>query len=177
MSDHSEYLLPPRRGRRLWLFACACVVASMVLGQAALDTWSDLQLTRKQIGQLSVVPPAPPKPSRGELETHARWAALQQERDFRWYPLFAALEGASSDDIELLEFQPEKSNGKVILRGEARTVEALFDYAQSLSGQPAFASAVLLRQKKKQRDSLVVIAFEIEATLAPSRLRKKRSPL
>lgn len=174
MSDHSEYLLPPRRSRRLWFFASACVVASMALGQAALDSWTELQRTRRQIGQLSVTPPAPPKPSRAEVETHARWAALQQERDFRWYPLFAALEGASSDDIELLEFQPEKSNGKVILRGEARTVEALFDYAQSLSEQPAFASAVLLRQKKKQRDSLLVIAFEIETTLAPSRLRRRK---
>jgi hypothetical protein len=173
MSDHSKYLVPRKRASWLWLTAGLLIAAAIGLSIEALHKWDEAEAVRQQVAKLSVPRPAPPKPSRAELDMKARWAALRQERSFRWYPLFSALEGASSEDIELLEFQPEKATGQLILRGEARTVDALFDYVQNLSRQPAFANAVLLRQKKKQRDSMTVITFEIQATLAVSFHEKK----
>ena len=176
MTDHSEYLFPRRPGGWLCLIAVLCIVAAAALGLESMNAWKDISRTRTLASQLSAPKPELPKPTRSELDMQARWMALRHEREFRWYPVFSSLEGASSEDIELLEFQPEKGSGQVTLRGEARTVEALFDYVQRLSEQPALASAVLLRQKKKQRDALTVVSFEVQATLVPNG-RQKNSGL
>ncbi|AVR95257.1 hypothetical protein [Pseudoduganella armeniaca] len=161
----TEDLLAPRpRHRALaWLLAGALAAAAV---QVAADAWSQLQLAdheRTVLERLRVAAhrPPPAAPSREEKDQAKRWAALQVERGFRWYPVFQGLEKASSDDIELLEFAPDKVNRTFVLHGEARDVSALLAYVAQLSAQPAFVDVYLSHQKVTRRDALATQAFEI----------------
>lgn len=164
MQPTVKLLAPPPRHRVLaWLLACALAAGA---AHIATDAWTQIQLAEHEHAVLERLrtaarkpPPAPP--SREEKERAKRWAALQAERAFRWYPVFQGLERASNDDIELLEFAPDKVNRTFVLHGEARDVPALLAYVAQVSAQPAFADVYLAHQKLTRRDALVTQAFEI----------------
>ena len=77
--------------------------------------------------------------------------------------MFAALEAVGNPDIELLEFQPDKSGQTVLLRGEAKDTNSLIAFVDELATQPAFMRVHLTHQKMKRRDRLVTVVFEVKA--------------
>ncbi|GGY72118.1 hypothetical protein GCM10007388_00130 [Pseudoduganella plicata] len=158
-------LLAPRRrhGALPWLVA---VLLAGAATQLAVDAWTSHQAAQREaatLGRLrqALYKPAPPAPSREEKERAKRWATLRSEREFRWYPVFQALERTGSTEIELLEFAPDKGNRSFVLRGEARDIDALLDYVGKVAAQPAFADVYLAHQKLMKRDALETQAFEI----------------
>ncbi|MCU6501538.1 PilN domain-containing protein [Rugamonas sp. A1-17] len=171
MNDFSHFLKPaPRFGR---LFAIATLAAT---GLGAW-VWRDVMILRaaqvkvqqqSEALRLASVPAPVAARNRAELDEQKRWAALQDERAFAWPPLFAALEQAGNADIELLEFQPDKTSQRLVLRGEAKDEAALSDFLEALSSQPILRNVYLSRRKLKQRDRLVTVFFEIKASMANS---------
>jgi hypothetical protein len=105
------------------------------------------------------------KPSHAELEAERHWNALGKELSFSWYPIFAALEHVSNPDIALLEFVPDKTAGRMTLRGTARDMETLINYIAALADEPVFHEVYLSHQKKIAQNNLEVISFEIRAQL------------
>lgn len=106
-------------------------------------------------------------PSRRELDAVKRWAALGEERDFSWYRVFRAVEAVNNADIELLEFQPEKSARRLTLRGEARDLAALIAYVSALSKQADIVQVYLANQTNRRDGGLQTVIFEIRAQVAP----------
>jgi Tfp pilus assembly protein PilN len=160
-------LLRPRLKSGIWLLVLATGLLSaafyfFIVGERFMRETASLRQRTAALQQPRYVPPPP---SRTEMEMSKRWDALALERGFRWYPLFVAIETASIDDIELFEFEPDKPGRTLILRGEARNMDALIAYLDQLAKQAPFRSVHLTHQEKKARDSLSTVSFEVQAAL------------
>jgi hypothetical protein len=169
MIDLSHYMKP--RARNIAPVLCCCLAACGIGTWCAVQAYQQHQLSTRAtllydaMRAAQVVPP-PPKLKPGEQEDQKRWAALQHERAFVWPPLFAAIERASSPDIELLEFQPDKESLSLSLQGEARSQQALVDFLAALARQAVLKNVHLTHQQKKQRDRLETVEFEIHALIS-----------
>jgi hypothetical protein len=169
MTNNLSHLLKPRARYpwRLWLLAAALAVMG---GLVAADSYllaNEVAADEARYAKLQALSQVKPLQalSRAQVEDAKRWASLRMERQFPWYPIFGALEQTNHPDIELLEFNPDKTNQSVLLRGEARSVDALVDYLRQLSQQPIFAHVHLTQQKNKPRERITTITFEIRATV------------
>jgi hypothetical protein len=163
-----RYLNPrPRYRGAVWLAAAGLLAAAGFFASQAWDAHLASARVDEAIAQrrAALRPKPVPAPTRAELELQRRWASLDSERAFKWYPVFTAIEQASSDKIELLEFAPDKAARRIVLRGEARDLQALFAYVQALSEQPAFRQVYLAQQKSKSMGALTTVAFELRAQL------------
>jgi hypothetical protein len=168
MSGLHRKLTPwPNNARLLW---CLCVVlaaAAVFVGMDAYRLAGEAGADRERYERLHKLsrPKVQIQPSRNEQEEQKRWAGLRAERAFDWYPVFLGLENSSEADIELLEFEPDKAGRKLVLRGEARNIEALTDYMERLSAQPVFGQVYLAHEKVKARGTMALVVFEIRAMI------------
>jgi hypothetical protein len=158
----------PRHGRLLCLLSIVLIIGAVALAE---DAWQLAEQATEDEARLvrlhkRVAPKVQAKPSRTELDEQKRWTALDAERAFDWYPIFLALERASEADIELLEFEPDKPGRRILLRGEARNIEALTDYMERLSEQGVFSQIYLAHEKIKLKDRLSTLTFEIRASMS-----------
>ena len=169
MSDLSRYLFPHQHSSR-WLWALVLILACLTvwLGFQAYQFHIQTAEIQTRVEKLRVRQAAleKSKPTQKELEEQKRWTALKQERDFPWERIFKAVERASSKDIELLEFEPDKRNRIIVLRGEARDLAALVSYLERLSLQAGLSDVHLVHQQNVTRDRLETVSFEMKATLA-----------
>ncbi|AKU20483.1 PilN domain-containing protein [Massilia sp. MB5] len=168
MRKPDQYLLPPSPVKPAAAVALAALlIGAAWLGEAAYGQRQDaLELQRKvaRAARLKERPPArPPDPAQAETGKH--WRALQAERDFAWYPVFAAVENAVGDDIELMEFEPDKQDLQIVLRGFARDGEALQEFIRELGRQPALREVYLSHQKNALRAGVKVLNFEMKADI------------
>ena len=170
MSDLARYLQPVKRPPA-WLWAMAisgfAVSATMLLelNSVLAEMWQ----MQTVAARLRIEAPVRPRMGPQEEANNEEWRKLSVERKFNWYPVFLALEKASGDEIELLEFRPDKANGQISLRGEARNLPALVDYLERLAKQPLIAKVYLSHQKSTQRDAMQLVAFEIQASMRSDR--------
>lgn len=164
-----ERLLRPRgrAGSAMWMGAVALLAIAAWLSEDAYVRFDVLRREQAAVDRLRVPvrPASPPPLSREDREHDRRLAALHAERGFRWYPVFKGLEQASSEDIELLEFAPDKVNKTFILRGEARDTAALLAYLAALAQQESFGDVYLAHQKQGRRDNLAVQRFEMRGRI------------
>jgi len=168
MRDPQRYLEPrPRWRAAVWGAAFVLLALAGLLTHGARENYQMALLHEEAATRARVAsqPKPKPKPSRSEMELQKRWASLESELAFAWYPIFLALESASNEEIELLEFAPDKAARRVVLRGEARDLNALFAYVQAVSEQPAFRQVYLAQQKNKTNGALTTIEFELRAQI------------
>jgi Tfp pilus assembly protein PilN len=168
MDDLSRYLKPVARHMWAWWLAAIVLFAGAAWGAIEahrLYLLSQVQAERLDALQRASRVPPPAKPTRAELEAERHWTALQQERSFSWYPVFAALENTSSTEIALLEFIPDKTARTLILRGSSRDFDSLTAYLGALAQEPLFHEVYLAHQKNLKQGNLTVIGFEIHMRL------------
>jgi len=172
MRDYRTLLRPRARGQG-WTCLAALVIATGAGWGVYLGFMAQAQAHRSEailqqaLAKRSVAPA--PKPTRSETDIARRWQALAAERAYSWYPVFHALEQASSPDIELLEFLPDKVSGKLVLRGEARNVDALTSYLALMGKQDVLSEVHLAHQKNVVRGSLELVTFEVRALVSKAR--------
>lgn len=169
MADLSRYLRPgPQSSRWMGALAAMFVLLAAWLGLQAYQLHAqaaDIQsridrLRERQAAQAKI------KPSVKEIDDQKKWMTLKQEQDFPWQSIFKAVERASSKDIELLEFQPDKRNRIIVLRGEARDQAALVAYLDRLTMQAGLRGVHLLHQQNVTRERLETVSFEMKASLS-----------
>lgn len=166
MTSQDKYLAPVYQSpRRLWVVSAACILVAAATGREYFATEERMYMLKQKAIKLHVPQPSAPRLSKAEEERNEHWKSLAAERAFNWYPIFKALESASNDAIELLEFEPDKANGQLILRGEAKNMEALVSYLAGISEQTIIDNAYLTHQKPGARESLRTISFEIKSSL------------
>ncbi len=167
MKSTSGYLEPRSRyGAQLGLLACALLIGAGILGwqaQAQRQAADKLALRNQTLRAAQAV--APTQVSRPAAAEAKHWEALRVEREFPWPDVLVAIERAAKADVELLEFQPDKQNRRVVLSGEARDRKALASYLEALSAQPALHHVHLTHQQSLLRDRLETVEFEIKAGL------------
>lgn len=168
MNSPEHYLRPrPRLPASLWLLPLGLLAASLALGMhgiAASSSLASLQAHHDALASAQSIKPVPPaRPA--DVELQKRWKELLAERDFPWQGVFAAVERADRTSIELLEFQPDKRTGRIVLRGEARDLDALTGYLEALSGDPSLDTVHLVHRQLIARNALQTVGFEIKARL------------
>lgn len=170
MHKINQYVRPAPRYSRLLYTACI-LLAACAMGLLALAhrDYQRVQGLRKQSELLRPATRAgvARKPTRLEMDLEKRWQALAAERGFMWAPVLNALERASSEDVELLLFQPDKHGRWLLLRGEGRDRLAVIEFMDRLSRQAVFKDVHLTQQKTNSRDALNTMLFEIKATIRP----------
>ncbi|WP_223879247.1 hypothetical protein [Chitinimonas arctica] len=168
MDPLSHYLRPPlRHAGWLWLLVAVLLIGAAWLAQdtyqvAARTEQLAARSERLQAQQRRAAKPVDDKASQ---RTQKQWAALQAERDYPWPEIFLAIERAGKADVELLEFQPDKTSRQLILRGEARDRRALEAYLDALAGQAVLNRVHLSHQQTVLRERLETVEFEIKAVV------------
>lgn len=168
MNKLVEYLKPSgRHGRVLGLLAVLLLIGSTMLGLSAWETFraSEKKQARQQRLLAMQAKRIPPKPTRQEEGEQKRWAELKQERDFNWDQVFIALERTVTPSIALLEFEPDKRNKTIVLRGEAKDRKSLTNFVANLAQQASLDKVHLVHQQNISKDRLETISFEIKAGL------------
>lgn len=166
MLEH--YLRPPKRTLPQLLAAIALVgMLAAFLSFQALKVRDSAASAERHAERLRAAKATQPvvKKSVGMLEEQKKWESLHQERDFDWPSLFAAVERTGSNDVELLQFRPDKGNRQVLLGGEARDQKALMRFLDILAAQPTLAHVHLSHQQQKKRERLETIVFEVKARI------------
>lgn len=169
MTRPHELLRPGARYPMLkWGGALLCLLVASAGGWHALHYARVAQATGQDLARLQSlrIVRSPVQPSKAETDVLRRWDALAIERHFNWYPIFRALEQTASADIELLEFVPDKPGRRLVLRGEARTGDALISYLSAVAAQGSFDEVYLAHQKNIQRGGMSLISFEVRAVIA-----------
>lgn len=168
MSELVDYLKPSgRHNRVLGLLAVSLLIGSIMLSLSAWEIYrvSEKKQARQQRLLVAQAKKIPPKPTRQEEGEQKRWAELRQERDFNWNHIFIALEKTVTPGIALLEFEPDKRNKIIVLRGEAKDRNSLTSFVANLAQQGSLDKVHLVHQQNLSTDHLETISFEIKAAL------------
>jgi hypothetical protein len=168
MSDLVGYLRPPARSYlRVWCVIVALAAAAAWLSAQALAEYEAVSTAEQAYARLLIASRAKPvrKVDRAQGETLKRWEELRKERAFAWTPIFLAVERSASEDIELLEFRPEKATGYLVMRGEARDHQALVVFLNNIALQAPFERVHLTYQSPRDRGAVKTIEFGISASL------------
>lgn len=80
-----------------------------------------------------------------------------------WTRLFAALEGAASDQVALLAIEPDTKSGTVTISGDSKDYLAALTYVLNLSRSDALSKVELVRHEVKQNDPQRPVSFSIQA--------------
>ncbi|MDQ1813296.1 hypothetical protein RBA41_08270 [Massilia sp. CCM 9210] len=168
MNSMTHYLFPAvRLSWRLLGFAAGIVLLTaylMLQCQELSEQARQMEVLGDRLGAAQIHRPVPKK-SKTAQEEQKRWAALKAEREFSWQFVFAAVEEAGSDDVELLELLPDKAGRRIVLRGEARDQVSLLAFIDALDEQEALDKVHLTHQIKKKRERLETISFEVKASM------------
>ena len=162
------YLRP--RSRLKWILSLATLTMAAPacwLFTLAFADYQTVEQLREHNARLlaKTAKPGAPKVNRNEKELSKHWNDLKRELDFPWLRLFEAVERADNNQIELLDFQPDKLNRIVTLRGKAINTHALIAYLDVLADQPLISQAYLTHQQAFVQDGLDIMDFEIKLTL------------
>jgi len=80
-----------------------------------------------------------------------------------WNALFNAVETSSGQNIALLSLEPDPGKGTVTIRGEAKDLNALLNYARQLSTREIFGSVMLQNHQIQQSDPEKPLLFSLLA--------------
>ncbi|MDB5801812.1 MAG: hypothetical protein JWL63_2751 [Rhodocyclales bacterium] len=129
-----------------WLILAAALLVASAVVLEYLDVQEHLDEAQQQLARaervqqrasgLQQVRKASPVPE-VELRRAARLAAGLQGP---WLQLMPQLEAASNADIALLSLDADTTKAQINVAGEARSLEAVFAYAQRIGAQPGFTS-------------------------------------
>jgi hypothetical protein len=80
-----------------------------------------------------------------------------------WSKLFAALEGAASEQVALLAIEPDTKSGTVRISGDSKDYLSALTYVLNLSRADALSHVQLVRHEVKQNDPQRPVSFSIQA--------------
>ena len=167
MTKHAELIRPRKRGQWVWYSTMAATwLAAGAIGwdvlsvQSAVDA---LALNNEELQKVQAA--ARPQPSREEQEVQRKWRALQQERAFPWAQVFRAVERANDPEIELLEFNPDRRQSTIVLKGEGKSAESVMRYLELLQAEPTFSQVYLSHTVNVEHGRLLTRSLEIQVNL------------
>ncbi|HEY8357539.1 MAG TPA: hypothetical protein VIL30_08780 [Ramlibacter sp.] len=137
-------------GVALLVIAAAWLLASLL--QLA-QTRQELAATEAELQALGRRQPVAvtPKPALRPEQRRA-WNQVVRQLNTPWGGLLAVLEATTPDDVALVSIEPDARQGSVRIQAEARTLEVLLAYAQSLKGAGLFADVVPVKYETNEQD-------------------------
>jgi hypothetical protein len=127
--------------------------------------WIQYQTTETKIENLKkrLLNKPVAKPTKNQQEDQKQWMILANDMQYPWGQLFQSLERASNNEIELLQFQPDKTSKNVLLVGEAKSQKSLEAFLIKLERDQNLHEVHLTHQEYVRHDHLETVQFEIKA--------------
>ena len=142
------------------------VLLAVALGMAGEMAYTFVQLQDAVRANEAVVARAQPRKSTAPAASAEEVAAAKETVDrlaLPWTRLFAALEGAASDQVALLAIEPDTKSGTVTISGDSKDYLAALTYVLNLSRSDALSKVELVRHEVKQNDPQKPVSFSIQA--------------
>lgn len=130
--------------------------------RSALEAQVQARLAQTQSRQIK--PTAGPPPlSAAQVDA---WNSVIRQINAPWPAIFDLLEERTPRDIALLSVEPEVRRGVLRITAEARTLEALLDYAHVLRGSALVADVTLVRHETNEQDAQQPVRLSLDVVLA-----------
>lgn len=141
------------------------VLLAVALGVAGEMAFTFVQLERSvRANEAIVARTQPRKPVQSVSPEEVAVARETVDRlGLPWSKLFAALEGAASEQVALLAIEPDTKSGTVRISGDSKDYLAALTYVLNLSRNDALSQVQLVRHEVKQNDPQRPVSFSISA--------------
>jgi len=163
--------VPHRRRPSLlgWLILLSSVLVAIAVTLEYLDTLerlddAQLQLARaERLQQRAKGAQQTRKPTPVPDVELRRAAHLAAGLQGPWLQLMPQLEAAGNGDIALLSLDADTAKAQINVAGEARSLEAVFDYAKRIGEQSGFASVQVQNYEFHKSGTQDVVQFKLSA--------------
>jgi hypothetical protein len=146
------------------------LLLAIALGVAGDMGWRYVQLERSvKDAEAQVARARPRHVASASTEEIAQARETVERLGLPWAKLFAALEGAASDQVALLAIEPDAKSGKVLISGDSRDYLAALSYVLNLSKTSGLAGVQLVRHEVKKNDPQHAVSFQVSAEWSASR--------
>lgn len=160
-----DHVVPPRRRR--WPGVLILGVSLLACADSVLryrEAQAELASVRTQVLVLSR-PRAPhPAPNRASVEQEKSARAAIHQLALPWAGLIAALEGAATPDVALLQLQPEAQSQVIRITAQARSTTAMFRYLRGLGKARGLSQVHLLSHEVREDDPQHAVRFAAQAS-------------
>lgn len=161
-----DYVAPPRRSR---LAGIALLAAAIAIAGVLFDRHRDARLALERIearqGMLTERRPVRAAP-RERLEEEAKSAeAVLRQLALPWGAIIETVEDAATEDVAILQLQPDAQSKQLRLGAEARTQEAMLEYLRKLVAAKALANVHIVNHQVQADDPQRPIQFTVQASL------------
>ena len=157
--------------------AALCLLAGLAsLATVAWQTWEARQQIRSvhdalialrvQRGQIARQTPPGDRPVLTVRQSRD-WNQLARLLNTPWPAILDALEATTPDDVALVAIEPDPQQGSVRLQVEAKTLDTLLGYAQSLKAGGPFQDVVLQKHETNEQDATRPMRLSLDARLRP----------
>lgn len=162
-----------RTGRRRWAGLTALVVATSALGAAG---WQVLHAQRALAVQQEALraqgrasSAAKPVVTAAPLSAEERraWTQAVAQLNTPWPALLSALEAATPDTVALVSVEPDARQASVRLQAEAKTLDDLLAYAQTLPIVEPFGEVALVKHETNDQDPNRPVRLVLNIRLRP----------
>jgi len=146
------------------MLAAAIAVAG-VLFERHRDARLGLERIEARQGMLTERRPVRAAP-RERLEEEAKSAeAVLRQLALPWGAIIETVEDAATDDVAILQLQPDAQAGQLRLGAEARTQDAMIEYVHKLVAAKALADVHIVSHQVQTDDPQRPIQFTLQASL------------
>lgn len=95
------------------------------------------------------------------------WNQIARQLNTPWPAILDALESSTPEAVALVAIEPDPLHGSVRLQVEAKTLDALLGYAQTLNATAPFQEVVLLKHETNEQDATRPMRLSLDARLKP----------
>lgn len=158
---HLDFRRSPPQGWTGILLLIAGIDCLAGLGYLQYQTEKEIAVVQEAIQrmpqkQTNTSDKSPLPPSTAE---HRR--IVLERIQFPWEAFFQTLESTPAEGVTLLSASPEREQGKIVLRGEARDLYTVMNYLLALQKQASFKRVELLEHDLANQDANLSVQFAI----------------
>jgi hypothetical protein len=162
-----DYIAPPHRPL---LPGLAVLAVALIAAGVLVERYRDVKLELQRIEARQGLLGSDRRPARaltGErLEEEAKSAeAVLRQLVLPWGAIIRTVEEASMPEISILQMQPDAQQRLLRIGAEARSDEAMFEYARRLAAAEAVADAHVMSHQVQMEDPQRPIQFTVQALL------------
>lgn len=179
-----QLVFPGKAAPATWLLGhaprvpavAALFLLAALAGLAAVgwQTWETRQQIRSVQNETQALRLHKSQAARDAVPAGRQVLSVQQSRDWNqiarqlntpWPAILDALETTTPETVALVAIEPDPQHGSIRLQVEAKTLDTLLGYAETLKGAAPFQEVVLLKHETNEQDATRPIRLSLEARL------------
>jgi len=161
-----DYIAPLRRPR--WIGLLLLAVSLGIAGDLVLR-YREAQMELQRLETARGLLGSGPRPARAipkeRLDEHLKAAqATIRQLALPWGALMRALESTATEEVSILQIQPDANAGVVRLTGEARGLQPVLEYMKKLGAAPGLSEVHLLGHQVREDEPQRPVQFTLQAS-------------